>query len=136
LKATVKRLRAFLEPFERIAITGPPSCGKTTLTLKLNDGKRKIFHSDDFKHLEWSEASERMAKEANEHDGPCIIEGVAVPRALRKGMRADVVLWLSKPWKEQKPGQVAMGRGCKTVLDEWRIQNTHIPVVHFEEDDA
>jgi hypothetical protein len=130
---TLARLRAFLDGFDRIAITGPPSCGKTTLSLKLDNGKRKIFHNDDFKHLDWSEASEHIAKEVNEHAGPLIVEGVTVPRALRKGMSVDLVLWLGKPYKEQKPGQVAMGKGMRTVLSEWRIKNTHVPVVHFEE---
>lgn len=134
MKCSIKRLRAFLADYPRIAITGAPSTGKTTLTLKLDDGKRRIFHNDDFKHLEWSAASEHIAKEVNEHEGPCIVEGVTVPRALRKGMRVDTVLWLSKPWKEQKPGQVAMGKGCRTVLNEWLIDNPGVPVFHFEED--
>lgn len=135
MKTTIGRLRAFLDGFDRVAITGAPSTGKTTLSLKLDDGKRKIFHNDDYKHLDWSEASEHIAKEVNAHKGRCIVEGVTVPRSLRKGMKVDLVLWMDRPWKDQKAGQVAMGKGMRTVLSEWRLKNTHIPVVHFEEVD-
>ena len=130
---TLNRLKSFVEQYPRLAITGAPKTGKTTLARKLDDGKRRLFHNDDFKHLEWSAASEHIAKEVNEHDGPCIVEGVTVPRALRKGMRVDAVLWLSKPYREQKAGQVAMGKGCQTVLREWRQANPEVPVIHWEE---
>lgn len=134
MKTTLARLKAFIADYPRLAITGPPSCGKTTLTLKLDDGKRTVFHNDDFKHLDWSEASERVAKDINECDGPLIVEGVTVPRALRKGMKVDAVLWLHKPHIEQKPGQVVMGRGMETVLKEWRTSNPGVPVFKWEED--
>lgn len=134
MKTTLARLKAFIADYPRLAITGPPSCGKTTLTLKLDDGKRAVFHNDDFKHLDWSEASERIAKEINACDKPLIVEGVTVPRALRKGMKVDAVIWLSKPHIPQKPGQVAMGKGCKTVMNEWRQTQPGVPVFEWEED--
>ena len=134
MKTTLARLKAFIKDYPRLAITGAPSTGKTTLTLKLDDGTRKIFHNDDFKHLEWSKASEHLAKEITECAKPLIVEGVTVPRALRKGMKVDAVIWLHKPHIEQKAGQVAMGRGMETVLREWRTSNPSVPVFRFEED--
>jgi hypothetical protein len=136
LKTTLARLKAFIKAYPRLAITGAPSTGKTTLTLKLDDGTREVFHNDDFKHLEWSKASEHIAKEINDCDKPLIVEGVTVPRALRKGMKVDAVIWLSKPHIEQKPGQVAMGKGCQTVLNEWRQSQPGVPVFHWEEEAA
>lgn len=134
MKTTLARLKAFIKAYPRLAITGAPSTGKTTLTLKLDDGTRKVFHNDDFKHIEWSRASEHIAKEINDCDGPLIVEGVTVPRALRKGMKVDAVIWLHKPHIEQKPGQVVMGRGMETVLREWRTANPGVPVFKWEED--
>ncbi len=119
--------------YDRIAITGAPQCGKTTLAKTITD--RPVLHSDDFKHLAWSDASQVMADKANAIEGPLIVEGVAVPRALRKGMKIDAVILLTQPklapekrdpvrWKHQ----VAMGKGVMKVLREWRANNPRIPV--------
>ncbi len=116
--------------YNRIALTGAPSCGKTTLAKTIKD--RPVFYSDDFKHLDWSDASAEIARVVNAHEGPCLVEGVAVARALRKGMKVDAVIYLTQPKIEQKPGQVVMGRGIRTVLDEWRAKNPKIPV-YWEE---
>lgn len=114
------------DQFQRVAITGAPSCGKTTLAKMVTD--RPVFYSDDFKHLPWSEASAEVANVVNNHSGACVVEGVAVARALRKGMKVDAVIYMKRPKIEQKPGQIAMGKGIRTVFDEWRATHPDVPV--------
>jgi hypothetical protein len=133
MNSTLRRLAAFAESYPRIAITGGPKTGKTTLADRLRPLGRKTFNADDLIDLGWSEASAELAKRVNEHDGPCIVEGVSVPRALRKGMRVDAVLWLDKPHVDLKAGQVAMGKGVKTVMSEWRQANPSAVVVPWSE---
>jgi adenylate kinase family enzyme len=103
----------------RIAIAGGPRCGKTTLAAKLGDAR----HTDDVMSLGWSEASAEVAAWFDAA-GPWIIEGVAVPRALRKwlashpeGKPVDVVYWLGEPFVDLTKGQSAMDKGCSKV---WR----------------
>ena len=112
--------------YDRIAITGPSGCGKTTLAKTITD--RPVFYSDDFKHLGWSEASEETARVINAHQGKLLVEGVAIARALRKGMKVDAVILLTAPKREQLPGQVSQGKGIHKVLNEWRAANPKVPV--------
>ncbi len=131
MKCSIKRLRALLEDYPRVAIAGGPKAGKTTLTAALELGRR-VLETDAVMALGWSESSQNIADEANKHEGPLIVEGVAVPRALRKGMRVDCVVWLDKPHVPLKAGQAAMAKGCKTVLNEWRAANPDVTVVNWE----
>lgn len=68
----------------RIIVTGPPQAGKSTLALGLSKVLNiPLLRTDDLKDLEWSAASEEVAKWLD-RDGPWIIEGVTIPRAIRK----------------------------------------------------
>lgn len=116
---------------KRIAITGGPRTGKTTLAAKLaKESSLPIVCTDDFKELGWSEASTHVANLIAKSE-PAIIEGVAVPRALRKALEAApderpldklIVVEPSRRWHEkhspQSHGQRAMGKGVHTVLEE------------------
>lgn len=104
----------------RIAIAGGPRCGKTTLAASFGEAR----HTDDLiGSKDWSAASAEVATWFDADD-PWIIEGVAVPRALRKwliahpdGKPCDVVHWLITPHVPLTKGQLGMLRGCETV---WR----------------
>lgn len=111
---------------DRIAIVGGPRSGKTTLSNTIRD--RPVYHGDDYAHLGWSEASEYLAVVVNEAPGPLVVEGVSVPRALRKGMRVDAVVVLEGSHVELTPGQASMAKGVWTVFAEWRAANPEIPV--------
>lgn len=68
----------------RILITGSPKAGKSTLAGVFE----RIFQlplrrTDEVKDLEWSDASAEVCKWFDAPD-PWIIEGVTIPRALRK----------------------------------------------------
>lgn len=128
----------------RIAITGGPRTGKTTLAKRLSGsmferGNRagvcpSMLHTDDLiGKLEWSEASAEVAKWMDE-PGPWIIEGVAVSRALRKWRDqhpgepppVDRVIYLDEPFVSLVKGQVSMRKGVRKVHDEivdWLAQH-------------
>lgn len=126
-----------LQKFQRIALTGIPRSGKTTLSRWCKD--RPILHADSYAHRGWSEASRDVAADANATPGKLLIEGVAIPRALRKGLRVDVVIVLSSRGADGKlvgalqpllPGQETMGKAVHTVLDEWADANPTVPVLY------
>jgi len=58
-----------------------------------------------------------------------VIEGVQVPRALRKGLVVDAVLWLDTPLADRSKGQDSMAKGVASVFAEWRSTMPHVPVV-------
>lgn len=114
----------------RIAITGGPRTGKTTLASGIDDaddaGGFRVRHTDDLiGKLDWSDASAEVSRWMDE-SGPWIIEGVAVSRALRKWMAnhpgerppVDRVIYLSEPHEELTKGQAAMAKGVRKVHDE------------------
>lgn len=114
----------------RIAITGGPRTGKTTLGDRLNDELhpmgRITRHTDDLiGKLEWSDASAEVANWMDE-PGPWIIEGVAVSRALRKWRDnhpdqqppVDRVIYLVEPHEALSKGQATMTKGVRKVHDE------------------
>jgi hypothetical protein len=135
------------EPMTRIAITGGPRTGKTTLArtfaAPLHVSCDSAFddescscgalrHTDDLieqmKHLgkdAWSAASAEVANWLDA-PGPWIIEGVAVSRALRKWRDAhpgepppvDRVIMLTEPFETLSKGQAAMAKGVATVHEE------------------
>jgi hypothetical protein len=128
----------------RILITGPSGSGKTYLADALGlIEDAAVWHTDDAAKLGWSEASEEVAGWLD-RPGPWIIEGVAVPRALRKwgvkmgAARVAGVSWQLSPRNRPPPpcdqlivlrhrrpeagpakaGHEAMAKGLFTVLDE------------------
>ena len=105
----------------RIAIIGWPGSGKTTLTTEMGGGRS----TDDAMHLGWSEASEEVSTWLDA-PGPWIIEGVALPRALRKWRArnptlkppVDKIIYLSRTVKELPQGAVSMGKAMDSVIAE------------------
>ena len=106
----------------KLGICGGPLTGKTTLAEQW-DGVVPVIHTDDFIELGWSEASERVSQFFDD-PGPYVVEGVAVPRALRKWMRRDPgkpldkLIILETPHEDQSEGQRRMTVGHDTVLAE------------------
>lgn len=112
----------------RIIITGGPLTGKTTEAQRLSaeHGITNVRSTDEVKDLGWSEAS-AAASLWFDAPGDWIIEGVAVPRALRKWLAANPqkqfetgteILVLNKPHKPLSKGQQTMTTGLHTVLSE------------------
>lgn len=109
----------------RIAIAGGPKTGKTTLAVALAaETGLAVVSTDDFIELGWSEASARVAALLADCAAR-IVEGVAVPRALRKALAAhpdvkpiDRLIVLTEPYVPRTRGQDAMAAGVVTVLAE------------------
>lgn len=112
----------------RLLIAGVPRSGKTTLSAELESKHRcAAMHTDDLiGKLDWSEVSRHVAEDWFTRAGPWVIEGVAVPRAIRKWFRdmrrtdapCDRLIWMPVPRLELSAGQRAMAKGCISVYDE------------------
>ncbi len=115
-----------LKRYKRIAITGAPRTGKTSLTRQVTD--RPVYHTDDWKDAPWTDVP-HLVKAKCETEEAFVLEGVQVPRTLRKGLEVDAVIYLTMAKVEQTPPQIAMGKGVDTVLSEWRAANPDVPVI-------
>lgn len=110
----------------RIVILGGPHTGKTTLSKRLHTecGISNVRHSDDIKHLGWSESSAAAAEWFNDQ-GEWVCEGVQMARALRKWLAANPdtpldidIITLSKPFDALLKGQESMAKGVFKVFSE------------------
>jgi len=121
----------------RILIAGVPKAGKTTLADQLlatwphgwaGEPPVSIRHTDDLiTQLDWSAVSHLVASEWMQEQVPWIIEGVAVPRALRKWLLAhpgekpaELVYWSATSKVPLTKGQATMAKGCIKVWNEVR----------------
>lgn len=115
----------------RLAITGYPKAGKSTLAERLAKKFGIPHYATDslIGVLDWSPLSEEVSKWFD-RPGNWIIEGVAVPRALRKwrlrnpdkAPPLDQYLLLDYASPELSKGQRSMGTGVMTVhreLEPW-----------------
>lgn len=111
----------------KIAIAGSPKAGKTTYSETLPG---KIKHTDDLISLGWSEASEAASLWFDDEDIDAI-EGVAVPRALRKWLERNKdntkkpvhkVLYFHEPFVDLSAGQRRMKKGNITVWEQIKQQ--------------
>lgn len=132
----------------RIVIAGGPRTGKTTLSAQL--GRKlgtPVYHTDDLlssapvgalkRRDNWSGQSDEVARWFD-RPGSWIIEGVTVPRALRKwlaankGLPCDKVIWLKTAKASRNKGQETMASGCDSVfqaiLPVLRIRGVEVEV--------
>lgn len=109
----------------KIAIAGVPRAGKSTRAKKIALAVGELRSTDALKEVgDWSRESEIAAAMFDE-DAAFVMEGMVVPRALRKwlashpeGRPVDEVLWMGEPKIETTKGQNAMGKGALTVMRE------------------
>lgn len=105
---------------------------------------RFVRSTDDAMHLGWSEASQEVSTWLDE-EGPWIIEGVALPRALRKWLRAnefgkpcDRVILLRESHEKLSKGQQAMAKGLWTVWAEIvpELRHRGVEIVNKRSEDS
>lgn len=115
-----RALRDLLDRYDRVGVTGAPRCGKTTLCMDVDD--RIVVHTDATMGEAWEDQPHQIIDMLKGVDR-FLVEGVQVPRAMRKGLELDALLVLSKPYEKQNPRQVGMGKGVETVLKDWAKKN-------------
>lgn len=110
---------------KKVAIGGAPKVGKTTLASAAHD--RPIYHTDDFMQMPWAEIPILINKKL-EFEDSYVLEGVQVPRCLRKGLTPDAMIWLSSPKLFLSKGQLGMAKACETIFREWLGTNPDVLV--------
>lgn len=114
----------------RIVITGPPKSGKSALAGIIAPVLGfKVYATDTLiGDADWSQASEIVGVWFN-IEGPWILEGVTVPRALRKWKLEhpgapppfERFIYIETPKVMlPKPGQRSMAKAIATVAEELR----------------
>lgn len=122
-----------LSRYPRVAIAGGPRTGKTTLS-GIGDG-RAVVHTDDWiDKTEWEGVPTEVIKACG--SGPVIVEGVQVPRALRKGLSVDCVVWCERPRALQTRKQLIMLAGLRTIFAEWASKDAGSTPVFTPPEDA
>jgi hypothetical protein len=114
-----------LRDFKRVALCGAAETGKSTLVEFVTD--RPIVHADDWRDFPFADQPS-LVIEAVRHEPTFLIEGCLVARCLRKGLDADVLLWLCKPQAPQTERQKAQGKGLVTIFESIR-DSLSIPIV-------
>lgn len=126
-----------LEAYTRLAITGGPSAGKTTLALKLAGGKIPHFCTDPHPgnlaidgvvytppgSMRFDESISYVMSDFLCRSGPWILEGCIVPHALRRfkalGNRCPVrtlVLLSGSYSKNLSEGQQSLAKAIETIV--------------------
>ena len=110
----------------RIGIFGAPDSGKSSFADRLGgDPGVTLYRTDHYIELGWSVASQKVCDLLTADTGPLVVEGVAVPRALRKWLRAnaegrplDALVYMATSFRQNDKGQAAMAKGMMTVFAE------------------
>ena len=114
-----------LKNFKRVAICGGPKTGKTTLSNTIPH--ELVVHTDEYMNLSWEEVPPAIIARLTGCPS-FVIEGVQVPRVLRKGLEVDCVVYLERTWLPLTPPQRSLTKACFTVFGEWRQKHRHIPL--------
>ena len=120
----------------RVAIVGGPRTGKTTLARRLAARlDLPLVSTDDFIPLGWSGSGARAAAVIAD-SRRLLIEGVAVPRALRRLLQdhprrrpLERLVLLTRPRVKRTKGQEAMAKGLAKILAEILPRLTRLGVV-------
>lgn len=101
----------------RLLITGGPKTGKTTYSQNYPN----VRHTDDLMRLLWSTQSDQISHWLDQ-PAPWVIEGVAIPRALRKwlkrnatGSPCDHLIYLTEPRIPRTLSQQALDKATWTI---------------------
>ncbi len=112
----VEALNELLAKYKRVGVTGPAGSGKTELvTVPGFSPGRPVFACDD--GLPRSHDELVAGVKATCPEGPVLIEGMALPWAMRAGLQLDAVLVLTEVF-EPHPQASNLDKGWATVMAE------------------
>lgn len=98
------KLSTLLARYRRIAITGGPGTGKTTLT----SSHKPTIHTDDVGGT-WASIGPKVAQRLKRKPR-YVVEGVHVVEALAAGLAPDVLVVLVDPFIKYSPQQAGLAR--------------------------
>lgn len=114
-------LQDLLSRYDRIVIAGGPNTGKTTLCASITD--RPVLHTDELiGAVPWADVPETLIEIADS-EPRYVLEGVQAARALRKGLRPQVVVYLNRQRVALNPRQAGMKKAVRTVFDEYLLMH-------------
>lgn len=113
-------IREAMREHRVVALAGGPNTGKTTVASQILEANPDtvLIHGDDYLELGWSASSQALRDAANAETGNLLIEGVQVPRAIRKGMDVGCLIVLTKVHEYNTKRQAALAKGMHTVITE------------------
>jgi hypothetical protein len=123
---------AILAAHRRVAIAGGPRTGKTTIAATVSD--RPVISTDSYMDMPWGDIPHKVIADIGDAEA-FVVEGVQVARTLRKGLKVDAVVYLTRPKAEVKREHVAMAKGIATVMRDW-LPGAHGVPVFVETDDG
>lgn len=112
--------------YPSIAIAGGPRTGKTTMTTGID---RTVIRTDNFMELAWTDVPFAVIEAFRPGS---VVEGVQVPRSLRKGLQVDAIVWTGAFSTSQNTKQASMGQGVLTVFRDWVSGSIVLPPVFSE----
>lgn len=112
--------------YKRIAVTGPPGSGKTTLTEDVDDD-RPVIHTDDWKHIPWSYQPHKILKALEGLDS-FVVEGIAVPRLLKRDLKIDLLIILQEPRVVITDAQEKLWNNMVPTLSMWLQRSGHVQI--------
>lgn len=125
-------MEQILERSERVAITGPPRCGKSALLDGVRD--RPVLSTDRFRQTPWSEIPAEVLRWCRGRTH-WVVEGCQVARALRRGLWCSAVLWLDRPLSTLDRGQKTMAKTVHKVFNDFLRQRMElvpeVPALYF-----
>lgn len=137
----------------RIVVIGGPRTGKTTYATKLakqlgchlgSTGKRTeqpdgLVSTDNYmRRADWKTLPDVVLKDLKDRDS-WVLEGTQAARVLRRALKedpkftVDKVLVFGRPWVQRNPGQEAMAKGVRTILNDMAplLRDRGIEVEHM-----
>jgi predicted ATP-binding protein involved in virulence len=124
-----EELKAYLSN-KKIIILGASKTGKTTLSNEVKD--RLVIHTDEFLKYNFEEVPFKIMDAVKNVDSYCV-EGMQSARALRKGLKADVVIVLKNAMAPQTDKHLSQWKGVEKIINEWFYSSANgAKLVYFE----
>jgi len=120
-----------IEMAHTVAIAGLPNAGKTFITDRASEHYK--FHTDDFVHqYDWLSLPQGVIDAIGDKD-QWLVEGMQVPRLLKRGLKPELVVWMDNPKVRLSPKQAGLGRQMWKAFEDWSHHNEFSAVIFCED---